>query len=114
MENNSDLNKFSQDIQNNLRVQADEIQKVLVAMERRCFSRARDNDETFVDCMFDATHKIEKEQRDLELRTAFFQAQNTECILNSDQSNESIKKCRNSTIANLQFAFSTFIDNLQF
>ena len=120
MENSSDPRSlanhqiFSQELQNSLRIQGDEIQKAIVGMEKRCYNRARDNDETFVDCMYDASSKLEREQRDLELRTAFFQAQYSECIENSHQSAESVRKCQNDVSANLQRAFTTFIDNLQF
>ena len=120
MENSSDPRSFanhkvfSQELQNSLKLQGDEIQKAIVGMEKRCYSRARDNDETFVDCMYDASNKLEREQRDLELRTAFFQAQYSECVENSNQSIDSIKKCQNDASVNMQRVFTTFIDNLQF
>lgn len=114
MENSANHQIFSQELQNSLRIQADGIQKAIVGMEQRCYNRARDNDETFVDCMYDASSKLEREQRDLELRTAFFQAKYSECIENSNQSTDSIKKCQNDASANLQRAFTLFIDNIQF
>jgi len=118
MENNIDIQReihtLSRDLQEELSVKGQLIGKTLINVERSCFEKAGTDSEVFVDCMYDASNTIDKEQRKLELRSAFFQAQAAECLLNSDGNAESIRKCKVNALSNLQFAFDSFIDNIKF
>ena len=111
---NTELQNFSQELENALSNKGELIQAALVDIERKCFLKAGNNDTTFVDCMYYAADNVENEERNLGLRTAFFQAQTAECLINSDNSSDAIRKCRENGITGIRNSFEKFISNIKF
>ena len=113
MDIQKEIFNLSKELQEELSIKGQQVAKRLINVERTCFGKAGNDSEVFVDCMYDVSTTIDKEQRKLELRNAFFQAEAAECLLNGDGSQESIRKCKINALSNMQLAFDTFMENIK-
>jgi len=117
MENDLDIQKeilnLSKELQEESNIKKQQIGKSIKDVERVCFCRGGGMFfDVLVTCLNDVTTKIEKERKKLELRNASIETEATECLINGDRSQESIRKCKINALSNMQLAFDTFKVNI--
>src|SRR5689334_10318812 len=110
----SEIETYSQELQNSLSSKGEQIKATLIDLERSCFSVAGNDSDRFVTCMSEGARTLQKEENVLELRSAFFQARAGECIMNSNGNADEIKKCKDIAISNIQNSFDDFINKIKF
>ena len=113
MDLDREFRNFSTELQQNLAEQGTQVQETLIGLQEKCYTYAGNNGDKFVSCMYDTTKRLEKEQRKLELKTAFYQAKLGECFEANKDNADGIKKCKQTTIENLKKSFIDFANNVK-
>lgn len=109
-----EIESFSQQLQDRLNNKGDEIQRALIDVEKRCFVTTENDCEKFVNCMYAATKNLKREERNLELRTAFFQGKAGECFMNSGGNEDKIRRCKENAKTHIEHSFDSFIYNAKY
>ncbi len=81
--------------------------------ERGCFTNARGDAEKFVDCMMKATKRIEKEEKKLEFKLAFFQNQVYNCFKTAYEKKTGYDNCKSEAKTNIQKYLDDFVKNVK-
>ena len=85
----------------------------LVELQNKCFAKAKDDCEKFVNCMMDPMKKVSKEEKKLEWRITFDQFKIGECFKNSGGEPITMEECKIRARDRINKSFQTFVNSIQ-
>ena len=113
MSNEQQFQSFLSEIEQTTNQKAVQILDTLSRFENDCFTSAKDDSDKFVKCMTSSMKKLEKEEKRLEYKMAFFQVKTAECFRNAGTNAAEIQKCKENGKADIDKYFNDFINNIK-
>lgn len=113
MSNEQHFQSFLGEIEQSTNQRATQILETLARFESDCFTSAKDDSDKFVKCMTSSMKKLEKEEKRLEYKMAFFQVKTAECFRNAGNNTGEVQKCKETGKAEIDKYFTDFINNIK-
>ncbi|EGR28646.1 hypothetical protein IMG5_171290 [Ichthyophthirius multifiliis] len=107
-----ELLKFSQELHQKMQTTEQIVFQNLSTIEQECMNQSRDDVDRFVNCMNQATEKVQNEEKKFEFRMAFLQNETFNCFKNAEQQKQ-YEPCKENAKQNLDKYLNEFINQIK-
>lgn len=107
-----ELGNFIPEVEQLIGSKDEVILQKLADIQNKCFAKAKEDSEKFVNCMMDPMKKVSKEEKKLEWRISFDQFKIGECFKNSGGEPLTIEECKIKGRDRINKSFQEFINSI--